>query len=66
MVFFNGVVDGFLAVENTMNFFSVWVSRSSGGQSLWGCGGCLRLYKFGVGLKGSDALIPSQCRTYRK
>ena len=34
MVFFNGMVDGFLAVENTMTFFSVWVSRSSGGRSL--------------------------------
>ena len=26
-----------------------------------GCGGCLCLDKFGVGLKGLDALIPSQC-----
>ena len=39
MVFFSGVVDGFLVVENTMTFFfffPVWVSRSGGGQSLWG------------------------------
>ena len=43
-------------------FFSpVWVSRSGGGWSLWGCGGCLCLDKFGVGLKGLDALIPSRC-----
>ena len=33
VVFFSGVVDGFLVVENTMIFFffSVWVSRSGGG-----------------------------------
>ena len=37
------------------------MSRSGGGRSLWGCGGCLCLDKFGVGLKGSDALIPSRC-----
>ena len=38
MVFFSGGVDGFLVVENTMTFFffPVWVSRSGGGQSLWG------------------------------
>ena len=38
--FFSGVVDGFLVVENTITFFlfffSVWVSRSGGGRSLWG------------------------------
>ena len=26
-----------------------------------GCGGCLCLEKFGVGSKGSNALIPSRC-----
>ena len=37
------------------------------GEQIWwwlefvGCGGCLCLDKFGVGLKGSDALIPSRC-----
>ena len=39
VVFFSGVVDGFLVMENTMTFFFfniVWVSRSSGGWSLWG------------------------------
>ena len=38
VVFFSGVVDGFLVVENTMTsfFFFFWVSRSGGGWSLWG------------------------------
>ena len=64
--FFSGVVDGFLVVENTMTFFFGL------GEQIWrwsefvGCGGCLCLDKFGVVLKGSDALIPSRCRTYRK
>ena len=36
------------------------------GEQIWwrlefvGCGGCLCLDKFGVGLKGLDALIPSR------
>ena len=38
------------------------------GEQIWwwefvGVGGCLCLDKFGVGLKGSDALIRSQCST---
>ena len=49
VVFFSGVVAGFLVVENTMTFFPVWVSRFGGCQSLWWCGGCLCLDKFGVG-----------------
>ena len=60
--FFSGVVDGFLVVENTMTFFFFDL-----GEQIWwwsefvGCGSCLCLDKFGVGLKGSDALIPSRC-----
>ena len=30
-----------------------------------GCGGYLYLDKFGVGLKGSNALIPSRCCLHR-
>ena len=62
MVFFSGVVDGFLVVENTMTFFFPDL-----GEYIWwwsefvGCGGYLCLDKFGVGLKRSDALIPSRC-----
>ena len=41
MVFFSGVVAGFLVVENTMTFFPVWVSRFGGSQSLWWRGGYL-------------------------
>ena len=39
VVYFSGVVDRFLVVENMMIFFffpPVWVSRSGGGRSLWG------------------------------
>ena len=63
VVFFSGVVDGFLVVENTMTFF--FFPDGLGEQIWWwlefvGCGGCLCLDKFGVGLKGLDALIPSR------
>ena len=62
VVFFSGVVDGFLVVENTMTSFFFFL-----GEQIWwrlefvGCGGCLCLDKFGVGLKGLDAFIPSRC-----
>ena len=64
VVFFSGVVDGFLVVENTMTFF--FFPDGLGEQIWWwlefvGCGGCLCLEKFGVGLKGLDAFIPSRC-----
>ena len=47
-------------------FFSFFFFPDGLGEQIWwwlefvGCGGCLCLDKFGVGLKGLDALIPSR------
>ena len=58
---------GFLVLENIMAVFFLFFWFGLGEQIWWwefvGVGGCLCLDKFGVGLKGSDALIRSQCST---
>ena len=58
---------GFLVLENIMAVFFLFFWFGLGEQIWWwefvGVGGCLCLDKFGVGLKGLDALIRSQCST---